>query len=171
MTYDELLKTVCDSLPTHWNQISCGGFGAGPSYLSAPDGQGGEMDHYCRAAYRSDVSLGLAFGLSPVDDQRDFEFLKHFADRRSHPTFLDIFWNGMLVHREMGLVVDGGRMTLPWPRQPVDASPSRDRSEVVAELVSKQAAALWRLVAEFEGHVGPGDSFDEYLAQAGFVVV
>jgi len=164
MTIDDLLEAVASSRPQDWHLIHYGDLAGGPSNLE--DGRGGAHTH--RAVHRDDVSLGLAFGLSYIDKKRSFDFLSRFADQSAWPTLLDFLWDGSLVHRELGIVVDGGRMTLPWPEPPAANVGGLPDSELIGEKVTRREVAYWRLVHALKGS---REDFDEYLERSGLVVL
>jgi hypothetical protein len=112
---DELRRLMTDSNRGDWNVISCFGM---PSFLPwSPEGDFNE--HHTRAAYRPNVSIGLAWGITDNENyQADWvqEFEKPL--NRPAPSFIaDIFYNGMLVARELLVLVDAGRCYLPIPRK------------------------------------------------------
>ena len=69
--------------------------------------------HYSRAAWKQDVSLGLAWGLRAQDDFTE-AWTERFPDSRASSHFVDSLWNGSLVDRWQRVSVDGG---CPWPRE------------------------------------------------------
>ena len=167
MHLDDLLGTVEHSTAEDWRIIVAVG-GGWPSYLDyiswwATPGQTGiEVEsHTNRAVYISDVSMGLAWGLSNSDDTRSFDWA-NFPDPTIYTTILDVLWNGSLVHREQGLVVDGARARLPFPRLAVSDD---DQAQ---QWFEQRSVALYRLAWQLEGAAGA--SFDDYLAQTGLPI-
>jgi len=114
--------------------------------------------------YRPDIAIGFAFGLSTPDDSRSIEGLI-LPIRPCTPHSL--IWNGSLVDRLVRLVVDGGRAKLPFPHG-LFASTGPMHSELVADQVTREEVATWRLVNALGG---TGHEFDSYLDRGGFVVV
>ncbi|MGA3217183.1 MAG: hypothetical protein ABSD97_16005 [Acidimicrobiales bacterium] len=157
MNLDELLDTVATSGPEDWELIECPNQADGPSYLYDP--RSGEA-HVYRAVFKADVSLGLAWGLSygPDGEPEVLGFLKSFPDKSGGGAeLLDFLWNGSLVHREVGVKVDGGRATLPWPVAIThDDGPGQTRLE--GWKVTAREAAYWRLVHSFRYSAADFDS-------------
>ena len=175
MDLDGLRRAIFDSSPSDWHVIVCGG-GEGPSYLDAFGAvtryEGGTphhwLEHDCqsnRGTYRPDVSVGIAWGLSFPADKRSFDWNK-FADPDCYPTLVDCLWNGSLVDRYTGLVVDGGRVLLPFPQGEYDSSEVSE-PKLIADWVSADEVKLFRLVHHLRDSRA---DFDEYLRQAGFDV-
>jgi hypothetical protein len=144
--------------------ISCLGY---PSYLPwSPDGDFNE--HLARAAYRPDVSIGLAWGIRVEDDFRA-DWVQELEEplNRPAPSFIaDILYNGMLVARELLVLVDGARCYLPIPRLGKGMHVSmwdHDFAKLLDEL---------QLAHGVGGGVGdPSRSeFDDYFRRAGFIV-
>lgn len=162
MTYDEILTTVMGSSPGQWHVVN-----DGPTYLHDTGGKY-VRGHHSRAAYRTDVSLGLAWGLSYPDDQRTFVWTERFADQRAYPEFLDILWNGMLIHREYGIVIDGGRAVLPWPRGEYIRGESVMDYEHITDSFTSRGVKLWRLVAYLNSEK---NEYDRYVEQSGVVIL
>jgi hypothetical protein len=104
MTLDEILNTVAGSTRDDWNIIHC--WGGGPSFLDSfsvwtggADRWGLEHDqHGIRAAYRPDVSLGVAYGLDYMREDGkplllDYEWAKQFVDSRVTGSWVDVLWS------------------------------------------------------------------------------
>jgi hypothetical protein len=121
---DELLETVVNSDADEWNVIYCWGAGSGPSYRGRPAHEVEEMRdedgrfdvHGMTAAYKQDVSVTLAWGLT---SRAEFhaDWAKVFPEKVASSCFADLFYNGALVHRQLYVVVDDGRSYLPLPNQ------------------------------------------------------
>ena len=75
MTYDELLATIVGSDAGDWNVIYCWGAGSGPSYHGHPphmveearDEPMTSTEHGMTAAFRPDISITLAWGITSRD--------------------------------------------------------------------------------------------------------
>src|SRR5215212_9398292 len=98
MGLDELRRLLIQSDRGDWNVISC--FGA-PSFLPwSPDGDFNE--HHTRAAYRPNISIGLAWGI--VDNENfHADRVQEFdepLERHAPSLFADVLYNGMLVLRQ-----------------------------------------------------------------------
>ena len=174
MTKDELIQIIRGSEQADWETIICWGWGSGPSYLNQPiiwtsgDTWGLEVkSHAIRAVYKPDLSLGIAWGLEHGDGEPlNFDWAK-FPDTQVRASFADVIWNGMLVHREQALSVDGGRAILPWPRPWGTTEPGGHTPIQVGNQVTETEVALARLVHGFEH--APAE-FDNYFERAGFVI-
>jgi hypothetical protein len=175
MTHDEVLQAIQRSTNADWHVITCWGFNAGPSYLtefnvggSGDDGCGLDVgSHALRAVYKPDVSLGLAYGLDYAGGRElTFDWAK-FPDTTVTGSWADVLWNGMLVHRQLLLVVDGSRAILPAPSS-VYAPVSLAHEPVqVGDVVTPFERAFARIVHGLEHR--PED-FDRYFEVAGFLV-
>lgn len=183
MILEDALSLIASSDVSDWNVIPCWAANTGPSFLDRlqtwwgpDDGWGLDVDqHAIRAAYKPDLSLGLAFGLDfrpeyrgePDSRNLTFDWAEDFPDSDVAGYWLDVLWCGMLVYRDLLLSVDGGRALLPSPRGfyvPTGAA----RAEHVGDTVTEREVAIARLVHSFE-HTEK--EFQGYLDRAGFVVV
>ena len=163
MGLDELLRLIADSDRGDWNIVSC--FNT-PSYLPwSPDGEDGEHnEHLARAAYRPDLSINLAWGITDNDNYRE-DWANEFPDEHAESILVDIFYNGMLVVRERLVYVDGGRALLPIPYGEA------------RRLVRRWDYLFARLLNDLDrgygigGGVGDksGSEFDRYFREAGLV--
>jgi hypothetical protein len=147
----------------------------GPTYLNAfgmvSDASRQWMEqseHYHRAAYRPDVSLGLAWGLpaSHADDRQNFPWSDRFIDRAVDLDIVDVLWNGMLIDRREIARVDGGRGTLPYARSMVIDS-GQTFPEVVGETTNPYDVHLARLTHVLGG--GRLEDFEEHFRRSGIV--
>jgi hypothetical protein len=81
--------------------------------------------------------------------------------------WLDVLWDAMPVHRELVPTVDGGRSTLPCPKnffvetEPLDG-------EVVGLTATTRSVALARLLDTIQGRIS---EFDSYLERSGIIVI
>jgi hypothetical protein len=171
MNLEEVRRLVCQSTREDWYAVPMLGAG-GPTYVDALLVVRGNAvgvnqrwidveSHHSRATYRADVSLGVAWGMAWPNDKRDFDWLKAFDDSTAYPTIGDILWNGALVERFFGLVVDGGNAVLPYPRA------ADGGAEEGANEVTQDGIAFWQLIAEITGH----QDFRGHLELADFSVV
>lgn len=174
MTKAELIEIIRHSEQDDWETITCWGWGSGPSYLDRlgiwTSGETWRLDiesHALRAVYKPDLSLGIAYGLIVGDGKPlDFDWAK-FPDEQVTASFVDVLWNGMLVHRDQVLHVDGGRAILPWPRPWGTTEPGSRTPIAIGNQVTATELALARLVHGFEH--APAQ-FDSYLERSGFVI-
>jgi len=150
MRYDEILELIAQSNPEDWNRIA-----DAPLFLYGfPDEQGDWTHHSERAAYKPDLSVGLAWGLTYREDFKE-DWANLHPDKRAFGEWVDVFYNGMLVHRDVRVVVDGGRVGLPLPER-------RDDRLVI----SSWQYRFFKLIQE----LGGGWDFDEYVKRSGFEV-
>lgn len=158
MNLADLLTTVVQSSSDDWNVIDCWGADSGPSYRNHFEFYEtyGESTHIVKvdshttvAAFRPDLTVSLAWGLSWKDDFKE-PWANGFPDPKATGIFLDLFYMNSLVQRMPLIAVDGGRCYLPIPRLP-DLT------------VARQNSALARLVNSLTGN----DSYDTYIQRAG----
>lgn len=123
MKLEELLKIILKSEPEQWNNISCWGYGSGPSYKDRLDfydiynGQDNVLNaksHSNVCVFKEDIDVTMAYGLISNEDFKA-EWANQFPDPSAHSNIVDIFYRGSLVFRETYLVVDGGRCRIPIP--------------------------------------------------------
>ncbi|MEH0407345.1 hypothetical protein ACIRVI_32410 [[Kitasatospora] papulosa] len=109
---------------------------------------------------RENVALTIAWGITVnkgmMRDRNTFP-----DDRPVHYQVGDVFWNAALVDRHLLVSVDGGRVLVPVPK------PIYDKREGKTFEVTRFERAFARLVHNAE----PGEDFDPYYKEAGFVTV
>jgi hypothetical protein len=118
---------------------------------ATPDENVREETHGMRAAYRPDISIGIAWGYPSNPNWRE-PWVETFSDQSASSDFADFFYNGMLVAREVYIVVDGGRAYIPLPR--------RDLT------ITQWQYDFFRVLDGLERE----SDFDRYLEQAGIRV-
>lgn len=157
MTYNEYMRTVLGSTDADWNVITCWGSGSGPSYreriviIGTPDGQRLETEsHSSAAAFLPDLAITMAWGFKHLDEFSE-PWANSFPDKHASSSWLDFFYNGALIGRDLYVEVDGGRVMLPIP----------DRETLV---VSRRDYQLVRLLQSLSGTTY---SFEEYFRRAG----
>jgi hypothetical protein len=153
--YEEVLNLIAESVATDWNKITAWG-GGGPSFLYGfPDENGEWTSHEEVAAYKPDLSIGLAWGIVSNDDFKE-PWANLHTDPHATSEFVDIFYNRMLVYRDIRVIVDGGRVGLPIP-------------ERVGErrVISTWQYRFFGLIQEL---VGGGGDFATYVRSSGFEV-
>ena len=125
MTLDELREIVVNSEVDDWNVMYCWGAHSGPSYRGRPSHEVQEMGddsmrfdvHGMTAAYRPDVSITLAWGITSLEDFETDWARSVSMNHTVTSNFADLFYNGALVNRELYVVVDEGRAFLPLPKK------------------------------------------------------
>jgi hypothetical protein len=113
--------------------------------------------HSQTASFRQNLSLTLAWGLVANEDFRE-AWANGFPDPHASSSYVDFFYNGSLVYREVYVTVDGGRVSLPLPEE-------RDGKLFAARAYSR----LCKLLMSFES--GYLEKFDDSLTRAGIVLV
>lgn len=66
------------------------------------------------AVYMPNASITLAWGLRHRDEFRE-DWTDLFPDKSASSSWVDVFYNGALVYRDLYVAVDGGRASLPLP--------------------------------------------------------
>ena len=174
MTLDALLRKIVESSAADWSLLS---LGDGPidldtfTQIRSPESDEaqhrleGEL-HRNRATYRPNAGIGLVWGLS---DRLDLLTLRsvRFVDPRGWSTVLGVLWNGSLVDRYLGLVVDGGRAVLPFPDD-WRSQPDWFSHPLTGGRVTESQVGIWRVVNALEG---TGAEYDAYLSKSGFCIV
>jgi len=200
MGLEELRQIISASNCRDWNVIDCYGL---PSYLSwSSEGKRAVLmdendtdaiaaqhylpdEHWARAAYRPDLSIGLAWGII-VNDNFAADWVKALADEPlvlvpENPAILvDVFCNGMLVDRDALVLVDDWRGYLPIPRLNNDQMRLGYVPGGYPMVVSRWRHDLAKLVDELSmtNHVGVASAFgsnaesrfDSYFRRAGLSV-
>ncbi|MEV5778262.1 hypothetical protein AB0L49_44865 [Streptomyces antimycoticus] len=111
------------------------------------------------------MALTIAWGITASNDMTP-EWNSVFADSRPVDYQLgDIFWNGVLVDRHYLTAVDGGRVILPLPK------PIHEKRNGKTTVARFEVTRFHRAFARLVHNTGPGEDFDRYYADAGFVTV
>lgn len=166
MTLEEIRDLCSESEPGDWHTIDCWSGDAGPAYLDQwLDGD--HRFHTRRAVLRSDVAVGLAWGLTVTDSHAPEWMSPHWNPNPGPVQIVETFYQGMLVDREHGAVVDSGRALLPLPAR--DPIPEALHSEGLADYtITRHQYKLFRLIEELDGGSPDGERLEDYLRQAGF---
>lgn len=112
--------------------------------------------------------VSIAWGLELHDELR---FDWPMADPDVSACAADILLNGVLVHRESILMVDGARAYLPHPRPWMIKTGAKDQRlgyEHVGDTATEWEMRLARLLDDLARH---GSEFDSYLERTGMVIV
>ena len=120
------------------------------------------------ATFVHDISIGLRWFL--VEGEYDFPMTDHLANPTVRRVDLEILFMGAVVDRQSGVVVDGGRSMVPWPKMVTAPDPDAQHGVAfIADKVTSAQTTLWRLVRRLEApHL---DNFDEVFVQTKLVVV
>ncbi len=157
MRFDDYMNEVLNSSKHDWNVMTCWGFGSGPSYreqfevaqrmtpsrdlLSTID----VKSHSMSAALRSNLAITIAWGLTSNEDFIE-PWANSFPNPKASSSYVDFFYAGSMIYRDIYVTVDGGRVRLPLPD---------DRD---GKLVAPSSyVELCRLLMSFEG------AFDQLL--------
>jgi hypothetical protein len=166
----DLMRTVLNSTAEDWESIPPP---TGPQYVgevfSPSEGQHWleVREHFAYYVLRSDVSIALAVGMPGFHGKEQLTFdWAVWPDRSVTGEFVDVLYNGQVVHREQLLSVDGGRARLPIPTAAL-ADTGQTFPQIFAETVTEDQVTLARLVDALTGHT----EFDRYFNESRMVVV
>lgn len=171
MNLKEYMDVVVNTSVDDWNVIACWGAGSGPSFYDKftvwNTGKGEflniEVDSHANTAIlKSDLSVTIAWGITHNDDFTE-EWANKFSDPKAISSFLDFFYNGSLVYRDIIVAVDGGRCYIPLPDRDIDDKTYRVKSLTLPS--SKYE--LVKLINEFQSTI----DYDMYCKQAGINVI
>ena len=156
MQLEALITLITDSNPNDWSATS-----SGPTFRDRlmQVSSGGQSwieinSHHTIAVYKPDISISLGFGMA-WKDKFDEPWANKFPDPSADGRYIDIYYYGSLVYRDVYVIVDGGRASLPMPK---------GRNDLV---VAKGYHDLIRLINSVGGAVS---QFDDYFKRAGLQV-
>ncbi len=122
--YEKLITATKES---DWSKISC--WGAGPSYLNRFDvSEAAGTGQSCRAqnleidshseymSLKKNLLVSVAWGLTEDDNFKE-DWANKFPDHHAKSEFIDFFYSGVLVYRDIYVLADGGRYIIPLPDQ------------------------------------------------------
>jgi hypothetical protein len=123
------------------------------------------------ASYKPDLGIAIAWGLdvspslSPTEGPGRFneEWATSFPDPEASAHFLDFFYHGTLVERQVYVNVDA-RCNLPMPRKEFDGEGAE--TELKALTITPWQESFFRTLNALETTV----DYDSYLGRAGFEV-
>lgn len=114
MRLEELIQIISESSSEDWNVME---YNTLLSNVTTDDNNVVYADYHTnRAAYRPNVSIGLAWGLNHNTDFHE-QWANCHPDINASSHYLDTFYNGMLVERIIYVVIDGGRSYMPLPHR------------------------------------------------------
>ena len=157
--YEDL---IVGTKKTDWTTISCWGMGAGPSYLNrfdvceTSDGDSNNLwveSHSEYMSLKKNLLVSVAHGLIH-DDKFSESWTNNFEDRHAESHFIDFFYYGVLVYRDIYVSVDGGRCLLPLPKQIFN-----EKNEVEKLLITKPRYEFFKLLNDGQ--------YDNYIKNAG----
>jgi hypothetical protein len=170
MNLKEFFERVVDTEVSDWNVITCWGAGSGPSYYNKftvwNTGKGEfsniEVDSHANiAVLKSDLSISFAWGLSHNDDFIE-EWANKFPNKRAMSSYIDFFFNGALVYRDIIVAVDGGRCYIPLPELDID----KESNKIKRLIVPKQKYKLIKMVNAFQSTY----DYDSYFSTTGIEI-
>lgn len=178
MELAEVRRRISESTPSDWNLIY-----APFLYLESWiwwQRPGDEVTHFeahahdVRGVFKPDVSIGLAYGLRWEDgDEFHVPWTSPWPEP-IHAAYVDVFWNGMLIDRELVLQVSDLSSSAVLPVGKVESVPGdggvtawKDYT-VMGESVSKWQADLAKVVHCFQHRA---EDFDRFMSQAPIAVV
>lgn len=150
MTFDKLIRIIIGSSSEDWNTIDCNR--PNPSFGYAVDPN--DDIHYSVAAYKPDLAITMAWGMPCLKDFKE-PWTDRFADKKASSRYVDVFYSGSVVFRDLFVVVDGGRASLPMPKAGTNE-------------VKVLEATFIRTLDELNSSTS---RYDDYLKQAGFELV
>ncbi|PWK16150.1 hypothetical protein [Tumebacillus permanentifrigoris] len=173
MNIQTFMQQIVNSSADQWNHISCWGHGSGPSYLSrvmvsnTSNGQTVEVESHSNvASFKEDLSISMAWGFEANDDFSE-DWTDRFSDTRASSAYLDFFYKGVLVRREIFVNVDGGRAMLPLPKVTWNAS----TNTVEGLSITREQYNIFRLIASHVGNEEDVERYEQYVDRAGFTIV
>lgn len=123
MNLVEYMKKVLSTTEQDWTVNVCWGAGSGPSFYDRftvwntgkGDFQNIEIDsHSTIASLKTDLSISMAWGMTHNDDFYE-DWSSKFPDPKASSSYIDFFYNGVLVYRDIYVSIDGGRCYIPLP--------------------------------------------------------
>lgn len=123
MKLEDFENLVLGSGSDAWTHFACWGAGSGPSYkdkIAAWRGlQGAELSvevesHSDLISLKDDLLVSIAWGIIQNDDFRE-DWANSFPNPKASSFYVDFFYSGNLVFREIVVSIDGGRCHLPMP--------------------------------------------------------
>ncbi len=171
MNLKEYQDQILDAEKEDWNRIACWGSGSGPSYFNkfvVWNTGGGEFSnikvdsHDELISLKSDLSISVAWGISHNDDFKE-KWANGFPDPHASSGYVDFFYYGQLVYRDIYVTVDGGRCQLPLPQMVFN----RDTNDIEKLTVAKDKYHFFRLLNSL---ITTYD-YDSYFERAGLEIV
>jgi hypothetical protein len=175
MRLDELLPVLSETDASHWEVLE--GYPIFHHSFEISSRGGGDPaitgveTHTNRAILRSDVDIALEWGARRMPDEEEYYAWNDpqlFPDAGVRSFWVDLFYRGSVVYREMLAYVDGGRAVLPVadsrPADPATSSATPQRK--FEGQTSRQEYELARLIDT----LGGGGEYESYFARSGFKV-
>lgn len=147
MNYFSILDAVEKSSPDHWTEVTD---------VITDDG------HHKVYVFHDNAAITLAWGKDHLEGQPWTEAWSQaggFPDDKIYGHWFDIRYNGVVIHRDLVLSVDGSRGILP-SGQPISEGDNGITGMKITEPEARRARLLDRLV--HRGH----SQFDRYFTSA-----
>jgi hypothetical protein len=109
VTLKEVLNSVIDSQVPDWHVLEI---------------HSGDEDHAFCATFKSDVSIAMRWGRSCNSDFSE-DWTDKFLNKEAASQYVEIFFNGSPVFKDIYVSVDGDKGILPMPKLPSLEVPSR----------------------------------------------
>ena len=122
-------KLITETKESDWTKIPCWGAGSGPSYLNRFDvSEAVETGKACRAqnleidshseymSLKKNLLVSVAWGLTENNNFEE-DWANKFPNPHASTGLIDFFYSGVLVYRDIYVLVDGGRYIIPLPDQ------------------------------------------------------
>lgn len=145
MTLDEILQTYLNSSQDDWHQVHA---------PLVPETHA----HEALWVYTPDISIVVGDGLSGEDGGYTWDWVEIYPDPSARKFFIDLFYNGVPVYRELAVAVDGGRADLPSPVGHLDNNDPTKGWKVERD--------EYEFVRQFSLIRGRAREFDEKFGQA-----
>ncbi|MTI67520.1 MAG: hypothetical protein FH753_13120 [Firmicutes bacterium] len=171
MNLSEFSKEIMNSNIDDWTINSCWGAGAGPSYLNQftvwntgdDKFHNIEIDsHSMIASYKRNLAISIAWGLNHNDDFCE-DWANDFPDSRAMSSYIDFFYNGVLVYRDIIVSVDGGRCYIPLPKREFD----KKNHKVTRLSVTRQQYEFIKMINQFASTY----NYDSYFKRTNIEIV
>lgn len=169
MDLREYEKLIVDTSEEDWTKISCWGAGSGPSFYNKFDvwttGSGKfenlEIDSHSEYfSLKKDLLVSVACGIKSNDDFLE-DWANKFSDSHASSYFVDFFYSGVLVYRDLCVSVDGGRASLPLPKIIFN----KEKNKIEKLVISKNRYEFFKLINNYR------QDYDNYIKDAGFELI
>lgn len=159
MRLEELMQIIRQSSNEDWNVIESNTL---LSNVTTDDNNVVYADYHTnRAAYKPNISIGLAWGLNHNADFHE-QWANCHADPHASSHFLDVFYNGMLVERIIYVQIDGGRSYMPLPHREMN-----ENYETIGCYITNEEYELFQLFNSIQSF---DTQYDSYLRRSGIEV-
>ena len=141
MDIRSFVDAILNSKPTDWLRVDA------PALTA--------VGHDELLTLKDNLSVSIASGAVHMQDYPE-DWARSFPDASASSEYVDLLYNGMVIHREIVVLVDGGRCSLPQPLPRTSEIPRR-RYEFV------------RIIQALTNPTGA--DYDDYVKRAGLTPV